>query len=118
MNDRKGFQDTELNWLLDFNNIDFAKEMAAALIDEINIDTNELVVQVKNKNWLMVEKVAHRIKGSVAIIGFKKLSRDAQVLQEAVKEHQYNKIQVYSTDLIKELDDLAEKVNNWLCKYN
>lgn len=112
----KHSDDPELLWLLAFNNINDAKEMAESLIRSVEIDNTELTEYMNQCEWIQVAQVAHRIKGTMAILGLIELVNDAQVLQTMAENKVEEQTRILSKMLQFELDRLSTKVQHW--RYN
>ena len=99
-------------------NQDLACDLIEMFIKQVPIFTEQLDDLYKNGDFILLSKLAHKIKSSVAMMGISELTTDMKTLEFIAKEGKevekypifISKFKTISNEAINELNDILIKL--------
>jgi HPt (histidine-containing phosphotransfer) domain-containing protein len=79
---------TDLTYLKNMSggNEEVVKEMIGIFIEQVNEISNDMILAVKEEDWLSLSRLAHKAKSSVAIMGMSELETELKRLERIAGE--------------------------------
>ncbi len=77
-------------------------------------DLEAMQASFQSKDWLDIQRVAHKIKGSGAPFGFPRLSEIAKNIEESATEKDAQKAEEYINQLLEEVKNIENYVEKKL----
>lgn len=90
------------------------REILTSFIDELEELVPAIVAEVKNGDYEMVGRLAHQLKGLVAVLSAARMSDLALKLESACREARAQAIADYTNDLVRAKKNLITFINNFL----
>lgn len=90
------------------------REILTSFIDELEELVPAIVAEVKNGDYEMVGRLAHQLKGLVAVLSAAKMSELAFKLEFACREARTQDIADYTNELVRSKKNLITFINNFL----
>lgn len=99
-------------------NQDLACDLIEMFIKQVPIFSEQLDTLYSNGDFILLSKLAHKIKSSVAMMGISELTADMKTLEfiarEGIETEKYpvfiSKFKTISTEAINELNDILIKL--------
>ena len=96
------------------------KILAKSIMQKYMSATEDLLVQIKEelskeeKDFTVIEKIAHTLKGSSGSVSSGKLKSSATAMDEAAKQEDFTKVEAARTDFAIDFTELKNVVRTWL----
>ena len=96
------------------------KILAKSIMQKYMIATEDLLAKIKEelskeeKDFTVIEKIAHTLKGSSGSVSSGKLKSSATAMDEAAKQEDFTKVEAARTDFAIDFTELKNVVRTWL----
>ncbi len=96
------------------------KILAKSIMQKYMIATEDLLAKIKEelskeeKDFTVIEKFAHTLKGSSGSVSSGKLKSSATAMDEAAKQEDFTKVEAARTDFAIDFTELKNVVRTWL----
>jgi len=94
--------------------LELAKEMFKLLIELLPEEYAKLNAAYQNNNWLEIQAIAHKLKGSSAYCGATRLSEASKNLQNYIKTEKIELREPLYKQLLDEIDLISKESKNFI----